>query len=280
MADEIGFLPPRALAHPAFEPLQTWLPGLGDRPGIDELNALAAASKAPPATASGQPVRFCAPRQPGGKQYERRIFDSGEVDTRPDNLHDLFNALAWLTFPQTKAAINARHVACAPSTGNARGPLRDLLTLVDEGGVIVACGGETLPTFETLIRQFRWQELFWDRRAQLLRDARFILVGHSAYEKALNPYAGITCKALFVAVSRQHLEDSPADLVTRLDAGAASWLLGLPDDASPRRMPPLPVFGYPGWLPGSASAGFYADRRWFRPGPATGRTPEKLGHAA
>jgi hypothetical protein len=34
---------------------------------------------------------------------------SGEVATRPDNRHDLFNALIWLAFPRSKAAMNRRH---------------------------------------------------------------------------------------------------------------------------------------------------------------------------
>ena len=66
-----------------------------------------------------------------------------------------------------------------------------------------------------------------------------------------------------------------SELVDALDALAAHWVLSLPADASPRQVPPLPVFGYPGWLPGSASAGFYADRRWFRPA-AVGRNAGKL----
>jgi hypothetical protein len=30
-------------------------------------------------------------------------------------------------------------------------------------------------------------------------------------------------------------------------------------------MAPLPIFGYPGWLPGSANGEFYDDERYFRP---------------
>ena len=257
-----------AIAHPAFDPLQPWLAKLGHSPDLEELNELASASKTPPVTASGLPVSFCAPALGGGRHYEQRVFDTGQVGTRPGNLHDLFNALAWMAFPRTKAAINARHVNCLPFEGKVRGPLRDLLTLVDEGGVIVACGKDYLADFELLVREFRWGELFWERRAQLLAGSRFVLVGHSAYEKALSPYAGITCKALFLPVAPSLLEASPAELVERLDADASEWIGELPADASPRRLPPLPVFGYPGWLPDSDRPDFYADRRWFRPAPA------------
>lgn len=268
-AEGAAFPAAEAFAHPAFEPLRPWLRTVADAgawPGPEVLNALAAASERPPATASGRPVRFCAPPCADARHYEQRIFDSGEVATRPHNLHDLFNALAWLAFPRLKAALNARHVARLPQDGARRSPLRDLLTLVDEGGVIVAGAAGTLPELADLIRGFRWQELFWDRRSQVLRDLRFVLVGHSAYEKALSPYPGITCKALFIATPPERLAGGSADLVAWLDRQAAGWIEALPGDAAPRRMAPLPVFGYPGWLAGGDVPGFYTDRRWFRPG--------------
>lgn len=276
---QAALLPDGVIAHPAFDPLRPWLAKLDGRAGLDELSALASGSDTPPVTASGQRVRFCLPASTGARGYEQRVFDTGQVDTRPGNLHDLFNALAWIAFPRTKAAINARHVACLPSEGKARGPLRDLLTLVDEGGVIVACARESLAEFESLVRDFRWQDLFWVRRARLLADARCVLVGHSAFEKALAPYPGITCKALFLPASRQELDGPTTSLVAAMDVAAAAWVLALPADASPRRLPPLPVFGYPGWLPGSTGPDFYADRRWFRAAPA-GRVADKLEQTA
>ncbi len=274
-----ALLPAGATAHPAFDPLRPWLARLGPDPGLDELNALASGSGSPPVTASGHPVRFCLPASTGGRDYEQRAFDTGQLDTRPGNVHDFFNALAWIAFPRAKAAINARHVAGLASEGKARGPLRDLLTLVDEGGVLVACAQESLTEFESLVRAFRWQDLFWARRARLPAEMRFVLLGHSAFEKALAPYPGITCKALFLPVSRRELGGPLPDLVAGLDAAAAGWVLALAADASPRQLPPLPVFGYPGWLAESASPGFYADRRWFRTAPA-GRTADKLERTA
>ena len=276
MAAELGaVLSAAVLAHPAFDPLRPLLERLGIRPGCAELNALADALAIPPATQSGEPVRFCPPEPAASAPYEQKIFDTGLVETRADSLHDLFNALVWLAFPLTKAAINARHVERLRAEGNRRGPLRDLLTLIDEGGVIVACAEDTLPDFEALIRGFHWEGLFWHRRADLVRDVRFVLTGHNAYEKSLAPYPGITCKALFVPTPPDLLGGPHPDLVAWLDARAAGWIESLPEDAKPRQMAPLPVFGYPGWLPGSAEAGFYADRRWFRPPPEPGREPPR-----
>ena len=83
--------------------------------------------------------------QPRGAYYEVRVFESGCVETRPESLHDLFNALAWLAFPKTKARINAMHAERIAHERGRRGRLRDLLTLFDEGGAIVACAdGELL----------------------------------------------------------------------------------------------------------------------------------------
>lgn len=257
-------LPAAALEHPAFDPLRPCFAQLGGNPGLVELNLLAAAAS--PQTTSGHPVRFCPPDVAGAGHYEQRIFDTGLVETRPDNLHDLFNALVWIAFPLTKAALNARHVGRLRVEGSRRGPLRDLLTLVDEGGVIVACAEDACAEIESLVGEFQWQALFWERRISLASDVRFVLTGHNAYEKALAPYPGITCKALFVPTPRSLVAANGAGLVAWLDARAAVWVGALPDDASPRQMAPLPVFGYPGWLPDSANAAFYADRRWFRTG--------------
>ena len=195
---------------------------------------------------SGKPIRFVAPRA-SDPYYEIHLFETGRVQTRPDNWHDLFNALAWLAFPKTKARINAMHAAEIPrerqANGGRRGRLRDMLTIFDEGGAIALCGGEVAQ----LVRQARWAELFRQRH----RELRIVVVGHAVLEQALAPHPGITCKVIF------------ADPAGDLDAQAADWLAS--KGRTPRDLPPLPVFGYPGWFPGSDRADFYADQRYFRP---------------
>jgi hypothetical protein len=182
--------------------------------------------------------------------YEVHLFETGQVQTRTGNLHDLFNALCWLAFPRTKARINARHAAEIPREGGRRGRLRDLLTIFDEGGALVACADEGL---NALVRECRWKELFWAQRSRALAAMRLVVVGHAVLEQALAPWPGITCKVLF------------ADPARDLDAQAAEWLSRLPANASPRLLAPLPVFGFPGWLPGSDAGEFYDDTRYFRP---------------
>lgn len=252
------------LSHPIFDPVRPALARLArepDWPDCTRLNALARELGAAPRTASGRPVRFASP--PGDDaNYEMRVHASGAVATRAHNWHDLFNALAWLSFPRVKSALNARHAAQIPRESGQRGPLRDLLTIFDEGGVIVAFSA---PSLVELIRSFRWRELFWRRREQVLHSLRFVVVGHAVLEQARRPWPGITCKALFVPVATALLDAPAQPLRAHLDEQAARWFVAAQDDLTPRALAPLPVFGYPGWFPGNDCEAFYADTRYFRP---------------
>ena len=219
-------------------------PWLGAERTLESLNRNAAGVR----TASGRPLRFVPPGT-DDRSYELRIHGAGEVPTRPDNLHDWFNALAWLAFPRTKAQINALHAAYIPRESGQRGPFRDLLTIFDEGGAVVVCDDAELIG---LLRDMRWRDLFWQRRSRVLAAMRFVVIGHAVLEKALAPWPGITCKAIVVPAGGD------------VDAQASQWLAGLTPEATPRELLPLPVFGYPGWFRGNERAEFYDDTRYFR----------------
>ncbi len=198
-------------------------------------------------------------------QYEVRVYERGEVQTRADNWHDLFNALVWLTFPRTKAVLNAHHYReiCARRSESQRGTARDVLTLFDEGGVIVAAAGPELPA---LLREFRWKELFWRRRADVLRSMRYHVFGHAIYEKALEPYPGVTAKALILDVPQALLDAPLARQLAELDARAADYFRSENSLASTRALPPLPLLGVPGWAPANETEAYYDDVSQFRPG--------------
>lgn len=227
--------------------MRPWLERLGERRSLSRLNELSEAVDL--RTASGLSVRFVPPGA-ADPYYEVHVFETGRVQTRPESPHDLFNALAWLAFPRTKALINALHAEEIPRERGRRGRRRDLLTLLDEGGVIVQTDDAELTS---LIRRFEWKALFWERRSRVRTHMRFWILGHATLEQALEPRPGIACKAIFVSPGRP------------LDEAAHAWLAALPRDTAPRELPPLPVFGYPGWLPGSERAAFYDDTRYFRP---------------
>ena len=229
------------LSHPIFDDVRPWFGT------IDDLNLKAARSGL--RTESGKPVRFVPPGR-SDPYYEVQLFRTGSVQTRPGNLHDLFNALAWLAFPRTKARINALHAERIALERGTRGRMRDMLTLLDEGGAIIECAD---PELAGMVRGHRWRELFGDHRPRVLAGMRIHVLGHAVLEKALAPYPGITCKALFVAPGADP------------DALAAAWLGEHAQSGTPSDLAALPVFGYPGWLPESGQPGFYDDERYFRP---------------
>jgi hypothetical protein len=153
-------------------------------------------------TGSGRRLRFVPP--PGdGLDYEMRIWERGEVVTRPDNWHDFFNALVWCTFPLAKAALNARHAAALTVQPAIRGSDRDALTHFDECGVVVVASD---PSLLALLRGFQWRALFWTRRHDLARTLRCFVFGHATYESTCcGRSAGLTAKAVLYEVTADWL---------------------------------------------------------------------------
>ena len=257
----------RALDAPIFAALKPLIGHLPqDRfPRHDDLNVLTVPSGV---SGGGAPIRFVPPAAPSREfsaQYEVRIFETGEVQTRPDNWHDLFNALVWLAFPRTKAVLNRHHCEeiRARRGQQLRGTARDVLTLFDEGGIVVASADADLPA---LLRDCRWKELFWRRRTEVLRSMRFYVFGHAIYEKALEPYKGVTGKAVIVDAASGLLEAPIERQLPELDARAAEYFRGTEALASTRSLPPLPILGIPGWDPSNGSEEYYDDPSQFRPG--------------
>ncbi len=220
------------------------------------------------ATASGQPVCFVPQENIGNEmikqQYESRIYLTGQVATRSRNWHDFFNALVWILFPQAKAALNRIHhdaLSKAPIDKTAkRGPLRDAATLVDESGVIVLT---SQPTLIDLLRRHEWKTVFWQHRKIVLASMRFMVFGHALYEKALNPYIGMTGKGVFFLVNEMFWQQSLTEQLKAVDLWLADFLIHkLISNAD---LSPIPILGYPEWLSDNRYADFYDNRSYFRP---------------
>jgi hypothetical protein len=252
------------LDAPMYVPLAPLLGRLPrDRwPTHGELTALAQGVR----TSRGMAVSFVAPREHSDRErryYELHIAATGEVETRAQNWHDLFNALAWVAYPRAKAAINAQHAAILEERGEAeakrRSPERDALTLFDEGGVAVL---STNPGLLGRIEDFEWKALFWERREELARSMRFLAFGHALFENGLEPHLGMVAKTVFLAMDRLPQD---ADVVHETDVRLAGHFADRARFASPKLMAPMPVLGIPGWHPGNAREEFYDDRNHFRP---------------
>jgi hypothetical protein len=233
-------------------------------PERDELQELMDARRV--VGGGGAPLRLVPPvpaRESGHAPYELRIFDCGEMEHRDRDWHDLFNALVWLTLPSAKAALNARHAQdTKPERSGRRSRIRDALTLLDEEGVLVLSDDESLLG---LIREFRWKDLFWRRRADVRRRMLFVVLGHALYHKALQPYVGMVGRAILMLVENELLRRDAHARVAVLDARLAGELRG-DNIRSPQDLHPLPMLGIPGWFEQGEQEAFYDNRDYFRPG--------------
>ncbi|MEO6016129.1 MAG: DUF3025 domain-containing protein [Polaromonas sp.] len=209
--------------------------------------------------ASGRaPVRFVAQSAlPEGQAYEQFIHDTGTVPTR-DNLHDFFNGLCWMAFPQTKKKLNQLQAAEIARAGvqETRGAVRDALTLFDENAAFLQA---PQALWDALLAR-DWQRLFVDLRP-LWAESQLVPFGHALLEKLVYPRKPVTAhvyRAQFAMDSiaiGSAIAEFDAWIARDVDAG---WLARKP-------FAPLPVLGVPGWWPDNENPSFYEDILVFRP---------------
>ena len=259
-----------AQRSPMFAPLARYGSALAAFSEWPPLSALEGLSSTRQVTNSrGEPLRLVQAELQAGP-YEERIYARAELAVRERNWHDFFNVLVWLTYPRAKAALNERHflegeqrrASNAAGRGN-RGRVRDALTTFDESGAIV-----TSPDAELLddLRAFRWKALFWQKRRRVNAAMRFYVFGHALYEKALDPYVGVTAHACLLPVDRDFNAMTLESRLDRIDVLLAQRLHDARDFTTPQALAPLPLLGVPGWWPGNDDETFYDDTRYFRSG--------------
>ena len=217
---------------------------------------------------TGSAFNFVAADELPGVAYEQHIFDTGEISTRQDNWHDLFNALVWARFPRTKSAMNASHHAeMSVSSNTKRGPVRDALTLFDECGVVVF--GSHLPSLQALANR-DWQTAFCEHRLAWRRELGVFVPGHALLEKFLDPYKAITAQALILRVPPAFMQLDREAQREWIDDWLAEQVQAQTRLRSSRELSPLPLMGIPGWWKkAEQDEVFYADKDVFRP-PASG----------
>ena len=83
------------------------------------------------------------------RTYEDAVVH-GRIPTREKSWHDMFNVLAFVLYPQSKAALHARCRELAVGRDRARPRSReeDALALIDEVSLIVAGSSEGIAAFE------------------------------------------------------------------------------------------------------------------------------------
>jgi len=259
---------------PIFEPLKPAglaFSQLSDWPTLDDCQRMLASMEI--TNAAGLPLRFVSQGARTGKpedKYEARVYLQGEVQVRSQNWHDLFNVLVWLTFPKSKAALNRRHFLATSESEKKgeknRGPVRDALTLFDEGGVIVACSDSRLAQ---LLVDFKWKELFWVNRDAVTASMKFFLFGHAIYEKALQPFTGVTGRAVIFPVAADFFAAALEQQLQLLDEKLAGYLNSPQHFNRTAELAPVPILGIQGWNIENERESYYENEAYFRVGRKT-----------
>jgi hypothetical protein len=214
------------------------------------------------------PIQFVAQAElPPGLAYEAFIGATGKVPTR-DNVHDIFNALVWLTFPRIKAQLNALQAAAIAQAAalesinsQPRGKLRDAATIFDENAALLVTRNSSLVE---ALREHQWNDVFINRRAAFERDCEVWLFGHALMEKLVSPYKAITAHAWVVTTSDAFFSLPLETKRIWIDAAVTQKI---ENGFATVCFTPLPVLGVPGWWQ-LQDAVFYADSNVFRPKPA------------
>ncbi|MDM0038444.1 DUF3025 domain-containing protein [Variovorax sp. J22G21] len=222
-----------------------------NRPWLDPYRARGATVVLQAVREAGLPRFVPQDRLPPGEAYEAFIHRTGTVPTR-DNLHDFFNGLVWLRFPQAKRRLNALQAAeiARAGIGATRGPLRDALTLFDENGAVL----DAPPALWQALIARDWQRLFVTERA-LWQQARLLVFGHALLEKLVAPRKAATAHVLLAPDVAKSIAADDAAITAALDAVHLS--------AKP--FVTLPVLGIPGWWAANQNFCFYDDSDVFRP---------------
>lgn len=271
---QVGWSPDFYLRSPLYEPIRdvaASFNGFTAWPALDDYQRVLEARDEPIRLLSGKPLRIVA--QDGKPQsfadhYAPRIYLTGEIQTRTANWHDFFQYLTWFIFPRSKAEINALHLPRArqrleSGESGRRTPLENMLSLFDEGGAVIAASD---PSLLQLIREFRWKELFWQRRAELAGKLHCIPFGHAVYEKGLTPYLGMTANTLLLEVESDYFSLPLSKQLQHIDSCLAAIFRDGTRYSQPNDLQPFPILGMPGWDAANSNDSYYDNTRYFRPG--------------
>ncbi len=216
----------------------------------------------------GEIIRFVDQELlPVNVNYEVFISQTGHVPTR-DNLHDFFNALAWISFPKIKRQLNALQAEqiTRKGIGSTRGDMRDAATLFDENSALLVMKDTSQGHgLIELLRSHEWQDIFVEHHASFIENSDIWILGHALLEKLVSPYKAITAHAWVVSANDEYYSLPDQARRNWLDDHVARQVKEYRTDRlNTAYFTPLPVLGIPGWWP-SQDAAFYADEKVFRP---------------
>ncbi len=188
--------------------------------GVPPLRFEAAPAKKPRRRTRREPVVL-------GELYEGQIVERGSVPTRVDDWHDFFNALAFLAFPEAKWALHARQYRLlsaridprARRLPGARTREQDALSLLDEGGILVALAPDQARALPADPEGFQAELATFLARG----DARAVPFGHALFEHLVLGRDDMLGTMLVVPVRAPEQVERPA-LRAALDGAFAALL--------------------------------------------------------
>lgn len=239
-----------------WQGLESTLARFVTKPSVDELNQAAQQNNL--VNASGKPIAFIEQTTPcGQRDYEAQIFHQALVPTRAGHWHDVFNACMWLTYPATKAALNAVHLR-QPETGQ-RSIASDAATIFDESGAVLI-GPD--PRLAQWLIDHDWHAAFVEHR-KLWATHHLLVIGHAVLEKLANPYPSMIAKVIYqpwAAVTSNDIGSPPDGLDQAI---AKRW--DADEFTRPSQLFPVPVLGIPGADPANVEPAYYENADVFRP---------------
>jgi hypothetical protein len=195
--------------------------------------------------------------------YEENIFRNKKVYTRPNSWHDFFNNITWLLWPKTKWAIADTILAQRSEqkgSNKNRVAKQSFLAQFDECGMLIVTAA---PNLVHEILEHNWLGLFFNQRAQ---HALFepIVFGHGLMEKAIDPYIGMTGKAMIIVVKPDYFNLCTITKLKFLDQVASQLISSKYCPQSPKSLQPFPLLGMPGWHPNNEQEKFFEQKHYFR----------------
>ncbi|MFO1259401.1 MAG: DUF3025 domain-containing protein [Gammaproteobacteria bacterium] len=243
-----------------FEGYQTLLPywaSISDRflnawPTITDYNRLA--------EEAAFAFRFI--EQDAHTPYESTIFHHQRIPTRLHNWHDFFNNVSWLIFPSMKRALIETAYQAADNKPKQRTSKQNVLAHFDECGMVI-CSDERC--YLDKIRQHEWSSLFLDRNLEI--HCYPIITGHGILEKGLQPYIGMTAKAILMEVNSAFFKLDKIEKLRYVDERIATEIVSPEFPNTPKALAPFPLLGWPKWHPDNDKDSFFGNIHYFRPKP-------------
>ena len=248
------------LTHPIFDVLQPLLQACQMPASLAQLNQLAASQLS-------RKLQFIAQQaemDTSSRGYEQYIYEQRQIPTRENSWHDSLNALIWLTFPQLKECLNQLQIEdFVFNSSKNRTNRQNLLAHVDECGLIILIADENI--YQAIVTH-QWHDLFVSQREVYGSIWKIWPFGHGLLESMLQPFIGLTGKAILVKVSNHFFAMAQKEQIRQMDIFLAESLRSNTDLIQKSRLQPIPLLGVPGWYPNQTSD-FYANLAYFRPKP-------------